>query len=405
MPICIAGMHRSGTSLIARLLNLCGVYLGQENELMPAGPANPEGYWENIYFSRINDSILERLEAGWDWPPEVAKGWENDRRFEDLRLQAQELVARLNSHGLWGWKDPRNSVTLPFWQSIIPDLQVVLCVRNPLEVAESLSRRGSSSILFGLRLWQIYNQRLISDASRQVGVVTHYDAYFRDPRAELRRVLALLGMSASDEVIDAACTAVVPALRHGVRPPRDLDCIPSDVLDLYLNLCAEGGQLQVNRPTREGAPYQNALAPAWPSQPANAAQSSRRELELRLFLLDAQQQLAERDELLLGMPGNRTYGEGLRNENNTLRSENDALRSERHWLKSENDSLHQHIEHLQGIIRQWDDWSEEFKKQIASLQQERQMLLTEIQRMQRTRVWQLGQIYWRVGERLRGLLK
>ena len=36
MTICIAGMHRSGTSMITRLLNLCGLYLGPKTELSPA---------------------------------------------------------------------------------------------------------------------------------------------------------------------------------------------------------------------------------------------------------------------------------------------------------------------------------------------------------------------------------
>ena len=36
----IAGIHRSGISLIRRLLNLCGVYLGAESDLLPPGPDN-----------------------------------------------------------------------------------------------------------------------------------------------------------------------------------------------------------------------------------------------------------------------------------------------------------------------------------------------------------------------------
>ena len=32
-PISIVGMHRSGTSMVARLLNLCGLYLGTPEEL------------------------------------------------------------------------------------------------------------------------------------------------------------------------------------------------------------------------------------------------------------------------------------------------------------------------------------------------------------------------------------
>ena len=74
LPICIAGMHRSGTSMVARLLNLCGLYLGPESELSPPAPDNPEGYWENKHFVGINDRILAHLDAGWDLGLAVCKG-------------------------------------------------------------------------------------------------------------------------------------------------------------------------------------------------------------------------------------------------------------------------------------------------------------------------------------------
>ena len=32
--VCILGMHRSGTSLVSRVLNVLGVYLGPEEHLM-----------------------------------------------------------------------------------------------------------------------------------------------------------------------------------------------------------------------------------------------------------------------------------------------------------------------------------------------------------------------------------
>jgi len=63
MPICVAGMHRSGTSMVGRLLYQGGLYLGPDSELMPPGPDNPDGYWENRRFLQINDGILEEILA------------------------------------------------------------------------------------------------------------------------------------------------------------------------------------------------------------------------------------------------------------------------------------------------------------------------------------------------------
>ena len=61
MPVCITGMHRSGTSMIARILNLCGLYLGPQDKMMPPKPDNPQGFWENIDLAVLNENILMHL--------------------------------------------------------------------------------------------------------------------------------------------------------------------------------------------------------------------------------------------------------------------------------------------------------------------------------------------------------
>jgi hypothetical protein len=53
MPVCIAGMHRSGTSMVTRLLHMCGLFLGSEDDLYPQAPDNLEGFWEDTHFVRV----------------------------------------------------------------------------------------------------------------------------------------------------------------------------------------------------------------------------------------------------------------------------------------------------------------------------------------------------------------
>src|SRR5229473_2593466 len=108
-------MHRSGTSMVSRLLNLCGLYIGPDTELLPPRPDNPEGYWENIRFLGINDRLLEHFDAGWDLAPAVCSGWELRPQLAPLRKESEDLIERFNEHQPWGWKDPRNSLTFPFW--------------------------------------------------------------------------------------------------------------------------------------------------------------------------------------------------------------------------------------------------------------------------------------------------
>ena len=130
--VCVAGMHRSGTSLFARTLGLCGLYLGDEIDMAPAALDNPEGYWENVHFLSLNDRILASLGGGWDLPPAAAPGWENFPEIVAYQVEARSTIQKLARRPHWGWKDPRTSLTMPFWRQLVPNLKVVICLRHPL---------------------------------------------------------------------------------------------------------------------------------------------------------------------------------------------------------------------------------------------------------------------------------
>jgi len=240
MAICVAGMHRSGTSMITRLLNLCGLYLGPEDELAPAALDNEAGFWENRHFVRLNEEVLAQFGGGWDLPPTMPEGWQTQSEIIPFRNDAAELIERFSTYEIWGWKDPRNSIMLPFWKGLIPDLKILVCIRNPIEVAQSLSKRAYSSYPFSLNLWMTYYQRLLSTTQPAERVVTHYDSYFYNPQAELRRVLRLLNIPASWRIIEQACSSISVQLRHNrIKDQREESKIPSDVLDIYMRLCDE----------------------------------------------------------------------------------------------------------------------------------------------------------------------
>lgn len=241
--ICIAGMHRSGTSMIARALNLSGVYLGPDQDLMPAAPDNPEGFWENVHFSRINEGILSAFGGAWDLPPRIQAGWASSTRLASLRTEARALITEFEDRPLWGWKDPRSSLTLPFWLDLLPLLKIVVVVRNPLDVFRSLERRGYSSFAFSSRLTAAYFGRLLEDTAPEGRIVVHYDAFLAKPMEELDRLLALLGISAPPEMIDKAVATVRPGMRHAHSTLEGLVRLSgrSDLVDAYVSLCKEAG--------------------------------------------------------------------------------------------------------------------------------------------------------------------
>jgi GT2 family glycosyltransferase/glycosyltransferase involved in cell wall biosynthesis len=239
--VCIAGAHRSGTSMLARLLRSCGLYLGPENALMPAQADNPDGFWEHMGFVAVNDELLNELGGAWDLPPKANENFMH-ARLDPLRLKAQPLIQRFDFASVWGWKDPRNSLTLPFWQDLLPSLKTLIIVRNPLEVAHSMRERNGTSYSFGLRLWEIYNRRLIKTARGKDRLVTHYDCFFEDAKRELRRIANFAGLPDA-EVASAA--ALVTTQRRHIHFTIDqlIDArVSAEVIELYRALIAEAGQ-------------------------------------------------------------------------------------------------------------------------------------------------------------------
>jgi hypothetical protein len=239
-PIAIVGMHRSGTSMLARLLNLCGVYLGTPEELAFKDVHNPEGYWENPRFVSINERLLHRSGGEWDFPAPLQGSPE---LVDAERVRAAALVEELGGQRVWGWKDPRTSLTLPFWREVLPNLRAVVCVRHPIEVAWSLRQRNSSSSTFGSNLWLAYNRRILEAIPPSERVVTHYDAYFADPAAELRRVLSGLGLVATEEQVTRAAGTVQGDHRHHRFSQEQLAAasVTSEIWDVYQALCEEAG--------------------------------------------------------------------------------------------------------------------------------------------------------------------
>jgi len=221
MPICIAGMHRAGTSMVARLLEGCGVDLGGAANFAPPAPDNRDGYWEDLRFLALNERILDRFQGAWDHPPALPKGWEASARVEPERRDACALVQTRSEP--WGWKDPRNSLTVPFWRRLLPGLRVVVCLRNPLEVADSLRARGYTSERFGLALWESYYRAIEETVDSSFGLVTHYETFLADPRAEMERVLGFLALQVSAGLREAVLSAASPGARHQRRTSAEVE--------------------------------------------------------------------------------------------------------------------------------------------------------------------------------------
>src|SRR5437588_10747532 len=224
--------------MVTRLLHWCGLDLGPKSELMPPQADNPDGFWEHLGFVTLNDELLSELGGAWDLPPKPDQNFA-DTRLDPLRLKARLLIEGFAPANVWGWKDPRNSLTLPFWQDLLPGLRTLIVVRNPLEVAHSMRERNGTSYSFALRLWEIYNRRLVEVANEKDRLVTCYDAFFENTESELRRILQFAALK--DTELRSAAALVSTRRRHTHFRIDDLiDAGVSDEgIELYRSLIAE----------------------------------------------------------------------------------------------------------------------------------------------------------------------
>ena len=154
--VVVLGMHRSGTSLVAGCLQQIGVNFGPR--LMPPNADNPRGYFEHNDVVNLHDRLLLALNRSWDetapFPPE----WWHDERLRSYRVELLGILRRdFPVAPLWGLKDPRLCLLLPWWETIWPETNsrplFILVHRKPAEVAASLARREGMSNAKSYRLW------------------------------------------------------------------------------------------------------------------------------------------------------------------------------------------------------------------------------------------------------------
>ncbi len=149
-PIIIAGMHRSGTSLLSKVLIDMNINMGHYLDVNN----------ESKFFQRLNRWILSCIGSSWDAPKTLV-----DINSEDLKIIENKLLKSLQSKttssiyfGLrksifnhsfsnieynWGWKDPSNTFTLPVWLNIFKKAKVIYVLRHPLDVSNSLLKRNN----------------------------------------------------------------------------------------------------------------------------------------------------------------------------------------------------------------------------------------------------------------------
>ena len=156
IAILVAGMHRSGTSALTRVLNIAGCDLPEN--LVKARRDNVAGFWESQSVADLNQEILASAGSSWDdWRP-FPRDWYESPVAGEFRERAVTIVqSEFGGSRLFALKDPRVCRLMEFWIEIVGACGVrplvVSPIRNPFDVASSLHVRNDIDPGIGQLIW------------------------------------------------------------------------------------------------------------------------------------------------------------------------------------------------------------------------------------------------------------
>lgn len=198
----ILGMHRSGTSALGGVLNALGLNAG--SLLMPANDTNPKGYFENRHIYWHNEKILNDYQSSWHdygFNADIISDTDKAKYVQ----KAQKLIEQEYKYAQQFFiKDPRICMLFPIWKEACENLniniKVIIPLRNPLEVAESLRSRNEFSQEKSLILWlhHFYQAELYS---RQYSrVFLYFDELIENTAQYIKSLESFIGIEASEGV-------------------------------------------------------------------------------------------------------------------------------------------------------------------------------------------------------------
>ena len=209
--IVVLGMHRSGTSAVAGMLQAGGA--------ASAGPAvrnwdNARGHFEALALVRLNERVLARSGGHWLAAPRALQ-WTEEDADERERLLTTPVDGRAPL-----LKDPRTLLVLPFWRAARTPFHALGVVRAPLAAARSLASGRGLALAEGLALWTAHNRALEADQREHGYPLLDFDAAPAALSDALGRACARFGVDVDAQALAAALDERL--VHHDAEEPTDV---------------------------------------------------------------------------------------------------------------------------------------------------------------------------------------
>ncbi len=260
--IVVLGMHRSGTSVITRALEVMGVQLG--NRLLPPmKDVNAKGFWEDIDVNALNIEMFNALQLTWHHLVPIQVQDVDILRKKGFVTRAVELLRqKIENFPVFGFKDPSVAKLLPFWQEIFSHCQCevnfVVAIRHPLSVVKSLAKRDGFDDEKNFSLWFGYViTSLLCTTTGNKSIFVDYDRLMQSPESELNRIAQYLQLAINPAALIIYQSEFLDKkLRHTIYTTKDVlnqESCPTLVSDIYAVLLdAAMDKISINDPGLQG---------------------------------------------------------------------------------------------------------------------------------------------------------
>lgn len=206
-PIIIGGSHRSGTTLLRRLLDghpniFCPPEIKFHKDLLGQFPNDP------LAHGRLGSSIQALALPTETWLDE----------FGHALCRCYKMAAQRAGKTRWADKNPENALNVNHWERLLGGRMVfVLVVRHPLDVIASMAEIAMDKVIpidvagRASHVRDYINAGLnFADRHRERSLIVHYERLVTEPRAALNELMQL-----ANEEYDEVMISGVLADHHG----------------------------------------------------------------------------------------------------------------------------------------------------------------------------------------------
>ncbi|APE45118.1 hypothetical protein BOO69_18130 [Sulfitobacter alexandrii] len=389
--VVVLGMHRSGTSATAGVLNLLGCDT-PANQMKPTKD-NEKGYFESESVYKLHNDLLSSAGSSWDdWLP-INPGWFKSSRVEEFHDRALELVKNeFGDSRLFVLKDPRICRLVPFWEDVLKEsgaaTRYVLTHRNPLEVAASLERRDNMNTGNAMLIWLRHVLDAEASTRGKSRCFMNFTSLLQNWAGAMTKVQQTLDLSLprfSVGVYAEVESFLDRNLKHHDQPPEatlDNPMLSEWVRDTYaiLEKWAATGEVRTDHKKLDAT---RAALTSAATTFAPVIQDSRKTAQtLKARETDVNALQEERSKLESRLKDAITARDNLAENRDAIRSERDALRNDLTSVEAERDSVRQTLTKtmsekasldgsLTAVEAERNKLKESLSNEVRTLQQER----------------------------------